>query len=102
LARADAESRLPQLEHVKLNDWLPEHLRNWSGHERGKDMMVEGAAGGPYDVAVHPSLLGELLNILIDNACKYSPPGTPITIHLRADAKTACVEVEDRGCGIAA
>ena len=53
-------------------------------------------------MAVHPTLLGELLNILIDNACKYSPPGTPITIRLLAVGKTARVDVEDQGCGIAA
>src|SRR5262249_35809748 len=43
----------------------------------------------------------ELLNILIDNACRYSAPGTPIKIRLHRDEQAAYVDVEDQGSGIA-
>ncbi len=39
---------------------------------------------------------------LIHNATKYSPPGSPITITLRAESGWAVVEVLDQGAGIAA
>jgi signal transduction histidine kinase len=52
-------------------------------------------------VEVQPALLGELLNILIDNACKYSRAGTPITIRLQCEEQAVCVQVEDQGSGIA-
>ena len=42
------------------------------------------------------------MNVLIDNACKHSQPGTPITVRLRRDDSGVSVEVEDRGYGIAA
>jgi signal transduction histidine kinase len=42
-----------------------------------------------------------LLNILIDNACKYSRAGTPITIRLQREEQDVCVQVEDQGSGIA-
>jgi signal transduction histidine kinase len=44
--------------------------------------------------------LGELVNVLLDNACKYSQPGTPITVRLRQAAGEVCLEVEDQGAGI--
>jgi heavy metal sensor kinase len=101
LARADAEARLPELERVQLNDWLPGHLQSWSEHARAEDLVFACDAAGSYGVEVHPVLLGELVSILIDNACRYSSPGTPITVRLGHEAQAVCVQVEDQGCGIA-
>jgi heavy metal sensor kinase len=99
LARADADARLPARERVDLNDWLPEHLRHWSGHPRSEDIVFAG--GDPCWVDVQPVMLGELLDILIDNACKYSPPGSPIAVRVGREGPAVYVQVEDQGCGIA-
>jgi signal transduction histidine kinase len=101
LARADTEARLPEPERIDLKAWLPEFLRGWSEHERTKDIILECVKVDSCGVQVQPAWLGELLNILIDNACKYSPPGTPIKVRLRREEQAVCVEVEDKGCGIA-
>jgi heavy metal sensor kinase len=98
LARADAEAQLPQRDVVDLGEWLPAHLAAWSGHARGADLTLEGAAGL---VEVQPELLGELLDILLDNACKYSPPGSPIAVRVHREGREVCVAVEDQGQGIA-
>jgi signal transduction histidine kinase len=45
-------------------------------------------------------MLGELLDILLDNACKHSPPESPITVRLRREEAAVCFDVEDRGYGI--
>jgi len=37
---------------------------------------------------------------LLDNALKYSAPGTPVTIRLRTDDGTMTIDVTDRGPGI--
>jgi signal transduction histidine kinase len=39
---------------------------------------------------------------LLDNACKYSPPGSPITLRTWPEGDGVCLGVEDGGCGIAA
>jgi heavy metal sensor kinase len=101
LARADADARLPERERIDLGEWLPEHLRTWSEHPRSGDIVLASSDDGPHCVDAQPALLGELLNTLLDNACKYSPPGSPIAVRVRRDGSEACVEVEDRGCGIA-
>jgi two-component system, OmpR family, sensor kinase len=63
---------------------------------------VAGAGGGPLEVRVQAPLLGQLLDNLLDNACKYSDPGTPITLRLGCEAGAVLLSVEDAGCGIAA
>jgi heavy metal sensor kinase len=98
LARADADAGLPDRQAVDLGEWLPEHVRTaWAGHIRAGDIRVEATA---VRADVHPVLFGELVDVLVDNACKYSPPGTPIT--LRAGPVGAGVElsVQDAGIGV--
>jgi two-component system sensor histidine kinase KdpD len=45
-------------------------------------------------------LVVQVLNNLLDNAAKYSPPGSPIDIWVRQDAEAVAVTVADRGPGI--
>jgi K+-sensing histidine kinase KdpD len=47
-----------------------------------------------------PLLMQILVNNLIDNAVKYSPPGSPITIHLKKEGGQGTLEVIDEGGGI--
>ncbi|GAB4198479.1 MAG: hypothetical protein OHK0022_17900 [Roseiflexaceae bacterium] len=44
--------------------------------------------------------LEQVLINLLQNAIKYSPPGTPITVTLERDAATAVLAVRDQGMGI--
>jgi heavy metal sensor kinase len=101
LARADAEARLPQLETIDMAAWLPEKLAAWSGHVRQTDFRIEPAAPGPLLVKVHPPLLGQLVDNLLDNACKYSAAGTPIRLRMWGESDRAFLAVEDQGHGIA-
>ena len=100
LARADAEAQLPKLERVDLAEWLSEHLRSWADHPRVGDLRPQWAPGNPVWAKVQPPLLGELVNNLIDNACKYSRPGTPITLRLGHEEGMVFLAVEDEGCGV--
>ncbi len=102
LARVDAEAGPPAAERLDLAAWLPEHLRSWANRPRAADIRPEVPADGPAWVHAHPALLGELVNNLLDNALKYSEPGTPVTVRLGRDAGAVTLDVEDRGCGIAA
>jgi heavy metal sensor kinase len=98
LARADAESQMPQQERIDLAAWLPGQLEGWTAHPRSRDIMSRTS---PVCVRAHPVLLGELLNVLLDNALKYSNPGKPVTVSVTATEKSAELLVEDRGVGIA-
>ncbi|MBY0455719.1 MAG: HAMP domain-containing histidine kinase [Gemmataceae bacterium] len=100
LSRAAVEARIPVLERLDLSVWVPTHLRNWGGHPRFADVACAEASGEAW-AAIHPDLFAELLDALVDNALKYSPPGTRVDVRVRNEAGTGCVEVEDRGCGVA-
>src|SRR5262249_33141381 len=53
-------------------------------------------------VRAQPALLGQLVDNLLDNAVKYSAPGSPVTLRVARDTSGALLSVEDRGAGIAA
>jgi heavy metal sensor kinase len=102
LARADAESLEPQMERLDLALWLPMHLESWREHPRWADLVFQNSTPEKTEATAHPQLLAQLLDNLLDNAAKYSSPGTPITVCLTvADGKMEC-SVEDAGPGILA
>jgi heavy metal sensor kinase len=101
LSRADAESALPDLEALDLGSWHAAHRRVWAASPRAADIRV-ACGDGPHPVRVHPTLLAQLLENLVDNAAKYSTPGTPITIEVGRENGSGRVTlaVTDRGAGI--
>ncbi len=100
LARADAEALRPDCATLDLGDWLPQYLETWAAHPRRADIVLERAACEPCRVVVQPVLFGELLNVLLDNACKYSPGGAAITVRVACDNSNVSVQVADQGRGI--
>jgi signal transduction histidine kinase len=100
LARADADSRLPDLEAMDLAGWLPGYLGTGPRRERVADFRVEAPPGQPLWVRAQGPLLGQFLDNLLDNACKYSRPGTPVLLRLGHEAGSVTLTVEDRGLGI--
>jgi heavy metal sensor kinase len=100
LARANADARMPVQEKIDLKEWLPRHLQSWVDHSRFNDIIVDDGSVDSALVETQPVLLGELLNILIDNACKYSPAGTQIKIRLSRVDDFVGLSVQDQGCGI--
>jgi signal transduction histidine kinase len=102
LARAEAEAGLPDLERLDLAAWAADQLQLWNDHERTPDLRLEQRGDHPLWVRGHRPLLGQLLGNLIENACKYSEPGTPIIVSLWCEPTVVALAVEDRGCGIPA
>jgi two-component system, OmpR family, sensor histidine kinase KdpD len=51
-------------------------------------------------VSIDRVLLRRVLRHLIENAAKYSPPGSPLRIHARIEGYRLLVSVEDQGHGI--
>ncbi len=60
------------------------------------------AEGQPLEVCVTTTLFGQLLDNLLENAFKYSPPGSPIVVRAWREAQKAALSVEDHGCGLEA
>ena len=57
---------------------------------------------GPGTHIVHapPEWLDRLLGVLLDNACKYAPPGSRVVVSVAIDAGRVRLTVDDAGPGI--
>lgn len=81
--------------HPLLDEVIDESEGFWPDrlfafHPAGDSPIVEGDPG---------QLKTALLNLL-DNACKYSPPETAVTITCSSDGEMAIVTITDQGSGI--
>jgi two-component system, OmpR family, sensor kinase len=66
----------------------------------GRPVAVE--VGGPIPVHVDPNQVLEVLDNLLGNADKYTPPGTPIWVEATVAGGSAVLAVEDAGPGVPA
>jgi two-component system phosphate regulon sensor histidine kinase PhoR len=67
---------------------------------RGIPLELQAEAG--LTAAVNPQLLEQALTNLIDNAIKYSSPGSPVRINLARSPGGVVLTVRDQGIGIPA
>jgi heavy metal sensor kinase len=100
LTREGIEAVSPQFERLELDGWVENHLARWREHSRGRDLRVETSPNASLWIHAHPGLLGQVLDNLIDNACKYSIPNSPITVRTVKLEKEVKLIVEDSGYGI--
>lgn len=102
LARADADSELPNRQAVDVKYLVSEWVSAFAEHERASDLKFECRLRESVMVFGHTILLNELWTILIDNAFKFSQQGTEVRIQLEADADAAVLSIRDQGHGISA
>ena len=74
--------------------------------ERAADLLVNVRTETPLIGCGHPERIVQVLANLLDNAVKYSPPGTPIEVESywvsEAARDWALISVSDQGIGISA
>ncbi len=61
---------------------------------------IELVADGPIMVRGDRDRLGQVAHNLVRNALDHTPPGTPVTVSVRADAKFGTMTVADEGPGL--
>jgi two-component system, sensor histidine kinase and response regulator len=60
------------------------------------------SATGPVRARIDPSVMVQVLENLVSNAVKYSPPGKNICVRLKQEANAVRCEVQDEGPGLSA
>jgi len=70
--------------------------------QRASEKNIEIAVFLPHRIKarLNPSLIRQAIGNLIDNAIKYSPQGTSITVEARQDESSLTISVADQGQGI--
>jgi PAS domain S-box-containing protein len=87
---------------IDLAAWIGEHLHVMCPAPADTDRIrIEAAAGHDlHEAHLDEALLLHILGNLLSNACKYSPPETPVIVRLFRSGTTVAIEVVDRGIGI--
>ena len=62
--------------------------------------VVHLPQNGDYSVGAPPTLVATALRNLLDNALRYSPPGSPVTLQVSASAGSIVFSVLDEGTGL--
>jgi signal transduction histidine kinase len=100
LALARASSVGTAGSRIDLCEAVREAADRWCDTARSNGKSLEVAAGEPLPVITDPSDLGHVLDNLIENAIKYSPPGGTVRVEATSDRVTPVVAVADDGVGI--
>jgi signal transduction histidine kinase len=99
LGRAEGEAQLPEGEPLDLGRWVADYLASRPASGRSAEVVHRSEDSGPR-VLVHPPLLSQLLENLLDNAEKYGNPEPPIVVETLRAGESALLAVEDAGPGI--
>jgi two-component system OmpR family sensor kinase len=101
LARADAAAPTAK-ESVVLTELTAELDRLFRPRAEAKGLRFELSVPPGLVVRATRARLRELLDALLDNALRYTPPGGVVSFEARPDGKALVLEVLDSGPGIAA
>jgi signal transduction histidine kinase len=97
-AQLEGSSYLFNQEEIDLSQVVAESLKEYSG--RFPNSALNGQLESGLNMSGDPLLMQILVNNLIENAVKYSPPGSPIQVVLRKDGPRGILEVKDEGYGV--
>jgi PAS domain S-box-containing protein len=99
-ARGMASHPLP-LDLAALTERIVDELLSSTGGSHPMELNIEDKSALPVAL-IDETLLRHALGNLISNACKYSVPGSLVSIGLKREADAVIVSVQDRGIGIPA
>lgn len=100
LALATAEEATSLPEEVLVDDLVDERISAWRpvAEQRGIRLGRSGAADARG--FADPTALGSVLDAILDNAIKFSPDRSQVTVHVEPAEQAVVVSVLDEGPGL--
>lgn len=89
-------------EKFDLNEVCREILAFTATRYIGKHLDFEGPSDAPMLIVGDKDRIGDIVNILVDNAAKYTPEGGSVTVTTAKRRGEAVLTVKDTGIGIPA
>ena len=99
MSQIDAGKLRVERRPLQLRPLLENVLHSFESRLEGRTVNLELATPDPHIMA-DAELLSLALRQLIDNALKYSPPGTPLDISCQSESGRAILRLQDHGAGI--
>lgn len=106
LARVASDGPDRSGQHFRLDERLLDCVARFSTLAEAKgitfslDLLSESGGDGSYDFEGDPELIRALIDNLLDNAIKYSPPNSVIAVSLAEGVESYRLVVRDNGAGI--
>jgi len=100
LARSEPDAAPAAHERVDLAEIARQVVAETVPFAASRRIELALTAPAPAFVVGDPVALGLLLRNLVDNAARYSPPGSPVEIGVVGDAHAVVLTVDDAGAGI--
>lgn len=101
LARADAGALQPAREPVDVADFVQEVGARWAATAAPRDIKVTIEVPDFGTVFADPGLLRRVMDNLLDNAVRHSPPGGTVDLRAQRHGGSWSFEVTDSGEGVA-
>jgi len=98
MAQLDAQQVQMHFGSVNVLDLIQEVRETFSWVEEKHPLHIE--VDNKLEVRADPTLMQKVLGNLLENAAKYSKPGTPITVSAEKQPDSLAISVADRGMGI--
>lgn len=108
LTRADAGALNLRLRALDLAEVAQDRCEHFMGAAEKRQVHLRVAVdhqagnGGEFTVCADADRMAQVLDNLLDNALRYSPPGGEVTVALSRDGDRVVCQVTDRGSGIPA
>lgn len=101
LARNDQTGlKKPEQTTFFLNELAATEVNQWQAIAKEKMITLDYLSDGEYTVMANDGHIRQVMGILLDNACKYTPQGGKVQVSLQAEGKNVILAVTDEGCGI--
>jgi len=100
VARADSHSLRIDRERVDLAELLADVERDLRKLARESDVRLRVSVDEDLALVADPARVRQLLVILLENALRYSPPDTTVTMSAQATDDGVVLQVADEGHGI--
>lgn len=99
MSQIDAGKIRLERELIDVAQLLKKILEHFESQAAGRSMRLNPSKDLPR-ISADPELISLALRQVIDNALKYSPPGSPIDVVADLEGDRVVVRVHDRGPGI--
>jgi signal transduction histidine kinase len=100
LQLAQAEDADPLPERIAFGPIVAQRIDAWSAAAQAKRMTIRRAGEADVEVVADPVVLSSALDVVLDNAVKFGPPGSIVRVSVERDGDGAVVTVADEGPGL--
>ncbi len=87
-------------ESKDVNQLIERATENFRAQARSANITLQAELDPLFPIRVDTALIAKVINNLIDNALKYSPPGSKVTIRSFEENDWVVVSVTDQGIGM--